>query len=119
MKKNFRFYRVEETGRWYVDLPEWEGEVADLEMVMGADTFLDILSQGENECWVMLSILPEEGADVLKLIEPGKLEGPEFGEGSWYKLESYRGIDYGLDMWLCDVTKFAFGYFPEEIYFSN
>lgn len=118
MKRNFRFYRVEETGRWYVDLPEWEGETADLEMVMGADTFLDILAQGENECWVMLSIVPEEGADKLTLIEPGKLEGPEMGEGAWYKLETYRGIDYNLDMWLCDVTKFVFGYFPEEIYFA-
>ena len=40
------------------------------------------------------------------------------GEGSWYKLNTYMGIDYSLDMWLCDVTKFVFGDFPEVIYFS-
>ena len=44
--RNYKFYK-EETGRWYVDLPEWEGEKAELEMVLGADTFLEILSQGE------------------------------------------------------------------------
>ena len=118
MRRNFRFYRVPETGRWYVDLPEWEGEVADLEMVMGADTFLDILAQGEDQVFVTLSVVPEEGDDKLVLIEPGKLEGPEMGEGAWYKLESYRGIEYGLSMWLCDVTTFVFGYFPKEIYFA-
>lgn len=30
----FRFYK-EETHRWYVDLPEWEGPKAALEMVDG------------------------------------------------------------------------------------
>ena len=43
----FRFYR-DDIG-WFVDLPEWEGERWELQMVMGADSFLDVLSQGENE----------------------------------------------------------------------
>ena len=33
----------EKSGRWYIDLPEWEGAHANLEMVAGADLLLDHL----------------------------------------------------------------------------
>jgi hypothetical protein len=48
----------------------------------------------------------------------GTLEGPEIGEGAWYILNQYLGIDFNLKMWLCDVTKFVFGNFPKKIYFK-
>ena len=54
MIRQFKFYK-EETGRWYVDLPEWEGEKDELEMVAGADIFLEILAQDEPEVYVTLS----------------------------------------------------------------
>lgn len=34
-------------------------------------------------------------------------------------LESYKGIQINLEMWLCDVTKFVFGDFPKSIYILN
>jgi hypothetical protein len=111
----FRFYR-DDIG-WFVDLPEWEGSRYDLQMVMGADSFLDILSQGENEKHVLLSDEPFDGCYELIFIGLGRIEGPEIGEGAWYKLENYLGIDFKLQMWLCDVTKFVFGNFPIKIYF--
>ena len=40
--REFKFYKDPEH-RWYVDLPEWEGEKDNLEMVLGADSFLEIL----------------------------------------------------------------------------
>jgi hypothetical protein len=113
---SYRFYR-DEIG-WFVDLPEWEGTKSDLQMVMGADTFLDILSQGENEVYVTLSTEPFEYCGVLDYIFLGRLEGPELGEGAWYSLREYMGLDFNLKMWLCDVTKFVFGDFPKQIYFK-
>jgi hypothetical protein len=111
----FRFYR-DDIG-WFVDLPEWEGSRYDLQMVMGADSFLDILSQGESEKYVALSDEPFDGCYELIFTGLGRIEGPEIGEGAWYKLENYLGIDFKLQMWLCDVTKFVFGNFPIKIYF--
>jgi hypothetical protein len=32
-------------------------------------------------------------------------------------MEKYQGIDFDLEMWLCDVTKFVFDEFPTKIYF--
>lgn len=115
--KSFRFYK-DEYG-WFVDIPEWEGEVWELQMVAGADIFLDILAQDESEIYVILSTEPFEECETLTFEQIGRLEGFEMGEGAWYRLESYKGIQYKLPMWLCDVTKHAmvFGKFPKQIYF--
>lgn len=113
---SYKFYK-NELG-WFVDLPDWKGEVWELQMVRGADTFLDILAQGENEIYVTLSKYPFDGSDTLHYECQGLLEGPEIGEGAWYFLNEYKGIPYNLRMWLCDVTKFVFNEFPMKIYFS-
>ncbi|MFN4885339.1 MAG: DUF6717 family protein, partial [Bacteroidota bacterium] len=59
--KTYDFYRVADStqlagipilglfgprrDRWYIDLPEWSGPRANLEMVAGADTMLDVFAQ--------------------------------------------------------------------------
>jgi hypothetical protein len=116
--KNYRFYKDEDG--WFVDLPEWEGDVWELQMVAGADIFLDVLSQGKDEIYVTLSDTPFDGAEVLVYQEIGRLEGFEMGSGAWYLLQEYMGITYNLKMWLCEVTKhpMVFGHYPNKIYFS-
>jgi hypothetical protein len=117
--RTFKFYK-EADSRWYVDLPEWEGPKADLEMVAGADSFLEILAEGEGKVDVILSVTPFAGADTLTMSRLGRIEGWELGSGAWYDLNQYKSISFdGLEMWLCDVTKFVFGDFPKEIYFSK
>ena len=114
----FKFYKTE-VGRWYVDLPEWEGSIDELEMVAGADLFLEFLSQGEETVFLTLSTVPFEGSEILEMKYLGTLEGWEMGTGAWYRLLEYKGIDYELTMWLCDVTKFVFDEFPKNIYFCK
>lgn len=114
--RTFRFYKDIEG--WFVDLPEWTGEKQELEMVSGSDTFLDILSQGDDEVFVTLSKQPFNGCETLHFKEIGRLEGPELGEGAWYTLKAYKDIEYNLRMWLCDVTLFVFEEFPNKIYFK-
>ncbi len=107
-----KFYK-DPDNRWYVDLPTWEGSKADLEMVAGADIMLEYIAEGENT--VLISLNTE-----TSIVSPNKLEfireAIELGNGAFYKLQSYNGIDLNLDMWLCDVTKFVFGEFPKFIY---
>jgi hypothetical protein len=112
----YKFYK-DEIG-WFIDLPEWTHEKWELQMVMGADKFLDILSRGEDLVYVTMSKEPFEDCEILHYHCEGRLEGPEYGEGAWYFLQEYKGVDYGLEMWLCDVTKFVFGEFPNKIYFK-
>lgn len=104
--KTFKFEK-ESNGKWYVVLPEWEGDKEELEMVCGADTFLDILSQGESEVSLDISLTkPSEFMYELIFKE-------ESGGGGWYELKSDM---FNFDIWLCHVTKFVFGYLPVKIY---
>lgn len=116
MKRRLKFDK--EFDGWFVDLPEWQGSHTDLQMVSGADTWLDIMSQGEWHVWVTISDQPFDGANELKLTAVGMVNGEFIDSGATYTLENYMGLPYKLDMWLCDVTLFVFGKFPEIIYFK-
>jgi hypothetical protein len=99
-------FHKEETGKWYIDLPEWTGNKADLEMVEGADTMLDHVGSGSNEVILMLSEEPFEGSAMLKLMYN---YSKETGGGGIYLLEDYEGKKLNQEMWLCEVTEWVFG----------
>lgn len=109
--KRFKFYREE--NRWYVFLPEYPGERDDLEMVLGADTMLDIFSQGEGEVKIDLSIEKTEYSDSLTLNHLGGDEG-----GGWYQYKSKDNL-FDFELWLCDVTKWVFGKMPKNIWLNK
>ncbi len=109
-----RFYK-ESTHEWYADIPSYLGPKEDLQMIMGADQMLDIISQENNEVTLYMSPNPFMYANELKL---DRLT-TEFGEGAFYMMSDYIGINFNLKLWLCDVTKFIFGDFPKIIYFNE
>lgn len=113
---------VKDSGRWYIDLPEYVGSRADLEMVMGADTMLDAISGGKDEVHLTMCDVPF----VLEDTEPIETQAfplvkirdtPEYG-GAMYHLKEWYGEEYNTEMWLCDVVKFVFGRMPEIIYIA-
>ena len=104
--KELSFYK-ELDGKWYIDLPDWEGSKEDLEMVFGADDILDHLSNGKNNIKIKIS---EDYFDNSNKIEFIRL-ATEVNDGAFYDAN-------GTEIWLCDVTKFVFGYFPKVVYFS-
>lgn len=106
--KDFKF--VNEEGRWFVELDNWQGDRGDLEMVLGADTMLDILAQGEGEVDVTLS---EEKTPCRMTLS--KNSEDEFG--ALYILTSEDSL-FDFSVWLCPVTVFVFGYYPEKLYIS-
>ncbi len=95
---------------WFVELKEWEGDKADLEMVLGADTMLDILAQGESSIELDMSDKEIEHYEHT-LIFIDKENG-----GAWYYFESKNELVTPLTLWLCKVTKFVFGKLPNKIY---
>lgn len=104
----------EDSNRWYIDLPSWTGDKSDLEMVCGADNLLDILSGNTNE--VSLDVYEDsfQGCEELEMVNLAT----DLGNGAYYLLKNYKGEVVNLDLWLCDVTKFVFGYLPNKIYFK-
>ena len=109
LRKNKDAYRFnKEDGKWYIDLPNWTGTKGELQMVGGADTLLDNLSNNGETVTLELSTDKEcpKGFETLKRI----VRTPP--NGCLYHL--------GLSpVWLCDVTKFVFdGVFPKRIHFN-
>jgi hypothetical protein len=102
-------FNKEINNRWYIDIPEWEGDQSELEMVEGADILLDLLSNGKDKVYVDLDDKPFEGADVLTKIEDDR-------EGAYYKVYSINNKSYNMTIWLCEVTLFVFNRLPDEIY---
>jgi hypothetical protein len=108
-------FEKEKDNRWYVVLPEWIGSKADLEMVAGADTMLEYMAEGEDSVSLCMSMEYFENSDKLEFVRPAT----EWQNGSFYKMKTYRGVELNLDLWLCDVTLFVFGIFPENIFISK
>lgn len=109
-------FNKETDGRWFVDLPDWKGSKADLEMISGADTMLDIIAQGDNK--IYLNVSKENFIFADKIIF--QCEAIDIGNGAYYKLESYNGIPFNLKIWLCNVVLFVFeDRFPQKLYFSK
>lgn len=113
MIKIFRFYK-DTNNEWYIDIPEWSGSKAELEMVQGADTMLDIVSDHSNECYLKLSDQPFNGAEVLEL-EQARIQN--HGGGGDYILKKYQSEAINHKVWLCEVTRHVFNGLPAIIYF--
>jgi hypothetical protein len=62
-------FSKEQSGRWYINIPEYTGPHEDLEMVNGADTVLSVLAYGADEVKLILSEQPFENAYILQLIK--------------------------------------------------
>jgi len=116
--KKLKFYKDEDRN-WFVDLPDWEGTKADLQMVAGADSMLEMLSDGKKEIWLNVSdeeIKIEEPFENLVKLDFVR-EAIEIENGAFYNAKTIHGVEINLEVWLCDVTLFVFGKFPEAIYF--
>jgi len=106
----------EQTGKWYIDLPEWKGNKTDLEMVEGADTMLDYVGKGNAEVELILAEQPFDGSSILKLVHDYSKEP---GGGGIYLLHEYDNEILNQQMWLCEVTEWVFGKLPQVIYFKK
>lgn len=111
-----RVYRfVKEDDKWFIDLPrfiEAGGNKADLQMVEGADTMLDLMAENKNEVKLRLSQDEIPEADLLEL--KARCD-PSVG-GGYYIMDVYEGKKVELLMWLCGVTEWVFGELPERIF---
>ena len=96
-----------EDGRWFVVLPDYDGDQEDLEMVDGADKFLGYLT--EDGLYVTVDVSLEDEYPIrLKLVAHDEI-------GGTYQVENLDG--FHEDVWLCNVVHFVFGEHPEEIFF--
>lgn len=96
-----------ELDKWYYVMPDYTGPKADLQMVCGADTFLELTSNGKD---FKSFIIDFEDYDYELLFDR------EEASGAWYDLKSK---DLNFEVWLCAVTLLVFKEFPKSIKLKN
>jgi len=100
-----------EDGRWFVVLPDYDGPQEDLEMVDGADEFLDVLTT--DGLYVTLDVSldknPWNDQFCLKLVKHDEI-------GGTYEVTDHAR--FNKDIWLCNVVHYLFGELPEYIYYK-
>lgn len=96
-----------EDGRWFVILPDYDGDQEDLEMVDGADTLLDFLTTDGLYITVEVSLEEREEWPSLSLVAHDEI-------GGTYQVKNLEG--FCQDVWLCNVVHKVFGEHPECLY---
>ncbi len=111
-----RIFAFEQNNKseWWLNLPEWNGDPEDLQMIEGADQWLDLMSEGKNQIKVNIADEKFDGAETLTLL---RTREENLGGGGIYYLESYQEKKVDLKLWLCEVTCFVFDCLPQKIYF--
>lgn len=114
MEKILKFYKTEKEGLWFIYLPEYivaGGNPVELQMVAGADEFLDILGEGKDEVDIQILNNPEGIQLTQKLVRMDYIPN-QVGK-------HYQDFMTNKLMWLCPVTLFIFGEYPAEIYYQK
>ncbi|WP_207493246.1 DUF6717 family protein [Aridibaculum aurantiacum] len=104
-----------QNGGWHatVPTPEKKGNrQAYLDMVDGADTMLNIMSDGKDKVTLAFNTEPFEDAEEIELVSSCK----PFLDGGYYLMREHDGKQINAEMWICDVSRLAFGAVPEKIY---
>lgn len=104
-----RFY-LEET-RWYADIPTWVGPKSALEMVHGADRFLESIASNQDSLQIQFTLKEIKGFHMLVKTCNDPIEGAHY-------LYKTRELKYE-HLWLCGVTEFVFGFLPDIIYYQT
>jgi hypothetical protein len=115
MERAIRFYKNAKH-EWYADIPEWGGDIADLQMVEGADELLNWIAVAGDECKLLMADRHIKNAEILDLVY---VREENLGGGGDYLLEKFRGEFKNHKLWLCHVTEFVFKQLPERIYFKE
>jgi hypothetical protein len=115
MERTIRFYKNAKH-EWYADIPEWSGDIADLQMVEGADELLNWIAAKSTECKLVMADAHFDNAELLTLVYARE---ENLGGGGDYLLETFKGETKNHKLWLCEVTEFVFNELPERIYFKQ
>ena len=126
-------FNREEEDRWFVDFPNWPWKKGNLEMVCGADKFLDLLSEGKDRVSIIAKATSEklDEAEFQQLMQDGWHELSQTQSsltgGATYtvrgnKAEQFMrqhpltGESMARTLWLCPVTLFVVGRYPKYFY---
>ena len=100
-----------DNGKWYVVLPDYDGDPEDLEMMNGADDLLEFMT--DDGMYVNVKVTRDDRASypiILRMVDHDEI-------GGTYQVENLEG--FNQNVWLCNVVHFLYGEHPELIRFKK
>lgn len=108
----FLSFTKDENERWYIDLPDWPFQHANLEMVSGADELCEYLGDG-NKCEVTVITSNSKVDNTDEYIRCDR----DWAHLKWGGEYTIPDPEIPLTrIWLCQVTLFVIGWWPKYIY---
>lgn len=136
-KKYYKLHFVAENDPpiklWYYDFPHWGFDKHNLLMVSGADTLCELYAKGQNHLTVEI-IATNKELQQYENDNYDKFIGKPFEPNTKLKDKIMWGRDYTniktimqnlkeqtviRTMWICPVTLFVLGRYPNVIYIKN
>ncbi len=112
-KREFSLSFTKEDSKWYVCFSDWGFKKSQLEMVSGANVMLDKMAGDELEVHLTVKIPKDKSQHFDDCIECNKVDQLGLKYGATYK------TNYGDEFWICPVTLFVLGRYPEVMYISK
>lgn len=116
--RQYRFYK-DELG-WFIDLKWFPFNRGYLAMVEGADTLLDVLSEGKSEVTLKVSTSPIPYSEgwLSKDMSLGLMKGAIY-DINGIEVDHYFPFSGATpQLWLCPVTIWVFLKYPKKIWFK-
>ena len=99
---------------WYIDLPNWPFAHHNLMMVAGADTLCEELAYDGKHTSIDVIVYKKEedlpGYICLEKFDSGLTTGADY---------DVTGAETVKELWICPVTLFVFGKYPNYIYLKR
>ena len=117
-RRHYLLTFVKEDGRWYYDFKNWGFAHANLEMVAGADDLCELYSKGQDKFTINIVAsrkrLEKYQQTHQELIGEAWPEDFKLADRLFYG-RNYESPD-GVKMWICPVTLFVLGRYPNYLY---
>ena len=108
-------FTKEDDGCWYVDYPDWPFDHHNLMMVEGADDLCELLSYDGTHTKIKVCVniasdrMPKGWFRIAK--EDSSITG-----GAHYQVDLVAANTFGAYIWLCPVTLFVLGQYPDYMW---
>lgn len=122
---SFKADRDSAVKRWYYDFPHWGFLKGNLEMVSGADGLCEMYSGGKDKLTIEIiaskKMLPLDIKTQYDLYVGEPLQGTwkdkiTLGRNYNHPFTDKDGNQHITTMWICPVTLFVLGRYPNYIY---
>lgn len=116
-KDVYQIHFIKVNKLWYCDIPHWPRAFFDnAQMVGGAAGLLNTMAKDKNEILIEVVFKEKHLSLPANHYNKARKTGSQLWRGAFYDVLS---LDFLSSIWICPVTLFVFGKYPEYIYFRE